>query len=348
MRFIASYLAGFLVTFFLLWFLRPLALRIGLIDVPGERKQHTSATPLIGGLAMFVGFAFAALTLDISLSPYRSFFEGLVVLIVVGVLDDMHDLSSYAKFLAQIIAALFMALWGGVALEDLGRLSGSGTVELGGWAIPFTVFSAVGVINALNMIDGLDGLAGSLALVALASLSFALLHAGHGASAHLLLIAVAVVVAFLLFNLRLSERRPARVFMGDSGSMFLGFVLTWYVIGLSQGPGRVIAPVTALWVLAIPLFDAVYIMFRRMLMGLSPFAADRDHLHHLLQALGFSAVQTLLVIVTAAVALALFGLYGLYHGFSEARMFYGFLALFALYFIAMNLTWWRLRIKNGT
>ncbi|HKJ23095.1 MAG TPA: undecaprenyl/decaprenyl-phosphate alpha-N-acetylglucosaminyl 1-phosphate transferase, partial [Gammaproteobacteria bacterium] len=230
----------------------------------------------------------------------------------------------------------------------LGHLSGSGPVELGGWEIPFTVFSAVGVINALNMIDGLDGLAGSLALVALVSLSFTVLHSGHSASAHLLLIAVAVVVAFLLFNLRFSERRPARVFMGDSGSMFLGFVLTWYVIELSQGPVRVIAPVTALWVLAIPLFDAVYIMFRRMLMGLSPFAADRDHLHHLLQTLGLSAVQTLVVIVTAAVVLALFGLYGLYHGFSEARMFYGFLGLFALYFAGMNLAWWRLRTKRHT
>lgn len=344
MNLIVSCVAGFGVTAFLLWFLHPLAGRIGLIDIPDTRKRHKFSTPLIGGLAMFVGFAFAVLMLDVSLSQYRGLFLGLLVLIVVGVLDDMHDLSSYAKFLAQITAAVFMLRWGQVSLHNLGWISPSGgLVELGPWTIPFTIFSTVGVINALNMMDGMDGLAGSLALIALVSLIFMAYHAGNPGPAYILAIVASTVLAFLAFNLRLSVHRQARVFMGDSGSMFLGYILCWYVIDLSQSQTRSIAPVSALWILAIPLFDTVYILLRRILSGHSPFSADRFHLHHLLQAYGFGVNQTLSIIILFSVMMAALGLYGFTYGISEAVMFYVFLLVFAVYFFAMNFAWWRLR-----
>lgn len=340
MPFIASYLLAFGATLFLLWFLRPLSRRIGLVDVPDRRKTHDRNTPLVGGLAMFVGFSFALLTIDVSLSNLRSFFAGLLVLVVVGVLDDMHDLSSYAKFLAQITAAAFMGLWGNVVLHDLGNIMPWGLASLGAWSLPFTIFSAVGVINALNMVDGMDGLAGSLALVAILGLIVTALHAGHWADVQILIVTAIVVVAFLLLNARFRPQQRALIFMGDSGSMFLGFVISWYVIDYSQGSHRIITPVTALWLLSLPLFDTVYLMFRRILRGESPFAADRFHLHHLLQAYGLSVGQTLFTIVTLAVALAIGGVYGYYAGVSEAAMFYGFLGMFALYFTTMNTAWW--------
>ncbi len=344
MSLIASCVAGFVVTAFLLWFLRPLAGRIGLVDVPDARKQHEINTPLIGGLAMFVGFAFAILTLDVSLSQYRGLFLGLLILIVVGVLDDMHDLSSYAKFLAQITAAVFMLSWGEVSLHNLGHISPSGAmVDLGEWAIPFTIFSTVGVINALNMMDGMDGLAGSLAFVAIVSMVIMAWQGGDPREAYLLLVVAATVLAFLSFNLRLGRRRQALAFMGDSGSMFLGFILCWYVIDFSQTQPRIIAPVTALWILAIPLFDAVYILLRRVLSGHSPFSADRFHLHHLLQAFGLGVNATLSLVVLFSVMMAAVGMYALIRGVSEATMFYAFLGTFALYFLSMNFAWWRLR-----
>ncbi|MDX1513211.1 MAG: MraY family glycosyltransferase, partial [Gammaproteobacteria bacterium] len=160
-----NFLMGFALTLLLLGFLRPVATRIGLVDRPDSRKQHVGQVPLIGGLAMFCGFTLAALTMDQSLTAYRSFFAAAGILVVVGVLDDLRELTSAARFGAQIVAAGLMAWWGGVALHDLGGLRAQQELfELGRWTIPFTIFATVGVINALNMIDGLDGLAGGLSL----------------------------------------------------------------------------------------------------------------------------------------------------------------------------------------
>ena len=173
MKTLASYVLALLVCCGLLHLLRPMAMRMGLVDEPSRRKSHEGSVPLIGGVAMFCGFALAALTLDMGLMAYRSFFAAAAILVVVGILDDMHELSSRARFGAQILAAALMAYWGGVVLGDLGGLAGGGEpFLLSGWEIVFTVFCTVGVINALNMSDGVDGLAGGLSLVALLGLAY--------------------------------------------------------------------------------------------------------------------------------------------------------------------------------
>jgi UDP-GlcNAc:undecaprenyl-phosphate GlcNAc-1-phosphate transferase len=127
--------------------------------------------------------------------------------------------------------------------------------------------------------------------------------------------------------------------MGDAGSMFLGFVLTWLLISLSQGENRVIAPVTALWLFAMPLLDTISLMIRRLLKGRSPFSADREHLHHVLQAAGYSVNQSVLTIHGLALAAALVGVGGLYMKAPDWVMFYGFLGLFALYFCGVRQAW---------
>ncbi|MDX1434804.1 MAG: MraY family glycosyltransferase, partial [Gammaproteobacteria bacterium] len=188
------------ITSVLLHGLRPVAIRIGLVDLPGPRKSHAGVVPLTGGVGMFCGFVFVALTLDTGLTAYRSFFAAAGVLMVVGVLDDFHELTSRTRFAAQIVAALLMAYWGGVVLHDLGELGAGGAVfALGRWEVVFTVFATVGVINALNMIDGLDGLAGGLSLVALAGLAWVAHAAGRGDDLALLVLLGAVVLAFLAF-----------------------------------------------------------------------------------------------------------------------------------------------------
>ena len=204
-------------------------------------------------------------------------------MVIVGVLDDMHELSSRARFVAQITAALLMVSWGGVVLVDLGALHLDDSMfELHGMDVPLTVFCAVGVINALNMCDGIDGLAGGLSLVPLAGLAWI----AQGAEREMLLLLCIVVVAFLLFNLRLPGRRRALVFMGDAGGMFLGFAITWFFIAMSQGEGRLMTPLTALWLLLIPLFDTVWLIFRRAGTGRWPTNPDCEHLHHVLQMTG--------------------------------------------------------------
>lgn len=336
---------GFVVTALMAGLLRPVAMRIGLIDQPGERKVHSERVPLVGGLAMFCGFALAALTLDQAFTPYRSFFAAVAILMIVGVLDDMRELSSRARFAAQIAAAGMMAWWGGIALDDLGGLrGGEHIVELGRWAVPFTIFATVGVINALNMIDGMDGLAGGLSLVALSGLAYIAHDSGLHDRRDLLLLLTACVAAFLMFNLRVPGRSQALVFMGDAGSMFLGFAITWFFIDMSQGPVRVMTPVTALWLLLIPLFDTVWLLVRRPLTGRMPTTADAEHVHHLLQMIGLGVNQTFGVLMALAVGLAALGIAAMKLGVPQNVMFWTFLALFAVYCATMVTAWRRMRL----
>ncbi len=336
---------GFIVTILMVGLLRPAALHIGLIDRPGERKVHSEGVPLVGGLAMFCGFSLAALTLEQAFTPYRSFFAAVAILMIVGVLDDMRELSSRSRFAAQIVAAGMMAWWGGIALNDLGGLrGGEHIVDLGRLAVPFTIFATVGVINALNMIDGMDGLAGGLSLVALSGLAFIAHDAGLHDRRDLLLLLSVCVVAFLVFNVRAPGRSQAMVFMGDAGSMFLGFAITWFFIDMSQGPVRVMTPVTALWLLLIPLFDTVWLLIRRPLTGRLPTAADAEHVHHVLQMIGLGVSQTFVLLMVVATGFAAAGIVALKLGVPQNVMFWIFLAMFAAYCVTMAMAWRRMRL----
>lgn len=314
-------------------------MHIGLVDKPGERKIHDGHIPLIGGVAIFSGFVLTCLTLNMPLTPMRAFFAASFILVFVGVMDDFHELSTRARFSAQIIAASLMSMWGGVMLVDMGALTWDGTLfTLGVMALPITVFATVGVINALNMCDGMDGLSGSLVLVALTGLSVVAWQAGDGVNLRLLLLLACCVSAFLAFNIRVGKKH-ASVFMGDAGSMFLGFALAWFVISFSQGTERIMTPVTALWFLLVPLFDTVGSMSRRLIMKQSPFHADRKHFHHLLLAAGYSVNQTLGFVVGIAVSAMAFGLYSLSAGLNEMVLFMSFLGVFALYLGFMMRCW---------
>ncbi len=337
--------AGFLLTLLLIGLLRPVAARVGLVDSPDSRKVHTGHVPLIGGMAIFCGFVLAMLTLDQSLTPYRSFFAAAGILVVVGILDDLRELTSAARFIAQILAAALMAWWGGIALHDLGGLrAGQGLFELGAWTVPFTIFATVGVINALNMIDGLDGLAGGLSLITVLGLAYVAHDAGLHDRRDLLFLLAACVAAFLVLNIRLPGRAQAYVFMGDAGSMFLGFVITWFLIDLSQAPVRAMAPVTALWLMLIPLFDTVWLLLKRPLTGRLPTAADQEHVHHVLQMAGVGPGRTLCCLLAAAIVCAALGIAMTKLGVPENFMFWGFIGLFAGYCTFMGAVWWRQRL----
>jgi UDP-GlcNAc:undecaprenyl-phosphate GlcNAc-1-phosphate transferase len=342
---LASFALALVVCCGLLYVLRPVAIRIGLVDEPDSRKTHQGSVPLIGGVAMFCGFALATLTLDVGLTMYRGLFAASAILVVVGLLDDIHELSSRARFGAQIGAALIMAYWGGVVLHDLGHIGSDGRLfMLSGWEIVFTVFAAVGVINALNMSDGLDGLAGGLSLIALLGLAYVAGSAGLDAERTLLLMLAVVVTGFLAFNLRLPWRPRALVFMGDAGSMFLGFAITWFFISMSQGEGRAMPPVAALWLLMVPLFDTVWLILWRFSQGRSPTSSDVGHLHHVLQMTGMRAATSVWVMLAIATVCAAVGIGALEAGVAESTMFYLFLGLFAGYCVFMGVSWYRRRV----
>ena len=324
--------AGATVCWMLLRIARRVARHVGLVDRPRAYKHHEQPTPLVGGIAMSIAFFFAVLLLDYGFTAHRFLFAGIAVLVVVGVLDDLHELSAAHRLWGQILAALLMLGGGGVVLEDLGHLvSSKALVSTGLLAWPITAFAVVGVINALNMIDGLDGLAASIALVTLTCMAVL---AGTAADYRLLgvvSVLISVLVPFLLLNL--PPNRPALVFMGDAGSMFLGFTLAWFLVEVSQGEDRLMSPVTGLWIFALPLLDTVTLMLRRMALGRSPFLGDRGHVHHLLLASGLTDRQAVMVLTLFATVAASFGLAGHFLAIPEVWMFTAFATLFGVHYV---------------
>lgn len=324
--------------------LRPLASRVGLVDRPSLRKRHEGEIPVVGGLAVLTGFILAMVLGREPSAPFVAFLFGGLVLVMVGVADDMLDLPARFRLVFQLVAGLILALGGGVMVTDLGALVGpGGVVALGAFALPFTLLCVAGGVNAFNMADGLDGLAGGLALVALLAMALAAGVAGAEAAAQTVLMLVAAVLGFLWFNLRTPWRARASVFLGDSGSMFIGFAVTWFLLTLAQGEQRAFSPVTALWLVAVPLFDMAAVMLRRIAQRRSPFSADRHHLHHLMLAAGFSPGQAVARLLAAAALLAGTGLGGHWAGVPEHLMFLGFLALFAGYVRVTARAWKTLR-----
>ncbi|MCK5192144.1 MAG: undecaprenyl/decaprenyl-phosphate alpha-N-acetylglucosaminyl 1-phosphate transferase, partial [Methylococcales bacterium] len=214
----------------------------------------------------------------------------------MDLIDDYKGLGVKIRLIAQIAAGLIMAEFAHIKIIDLGNLLGFGNIHLGNYATAFTLFVVVGGINAFNMIDGIDGLAGSLILISIASIAGVSWIFQDLMLFKFCIIFIASILAFLLFNLRIFGRSRAKIFLGDTGSTLLGFTICWLSIYASQGEKNLITPTTILWIIALPLFDTVCIMLRRLKRGRSPFNPDREHLHHVFHMAGYSIDQSLSII----------------------------------------------------
>lgn len=249
-----AFFVSFAIAFLILPKLTRIASRIGLMDYPdNSRKVHTMPKPLVGGLGMIIGISFSCL-LFFPVSELRGFFAGVITLGIVGFLDDFRELNHRLKFLAQIGASAFMIFFSKTVLLSFGDLLSFGPINLGIFTIPMTIFCTVGVINAINMIDGLDGLAGSISLIGFVAFSiFAYLNR----QTELMLLSLALcgaVAGFLRYNWH-----PSRLFMGDSGSLFLGFSLAFLSIAITQTNDSLVPPVAPLLILAVPVVDTITI-----------------------------------------------------------------------------------------
>lgn len=346
MTFFAQALLAALITMVMVLWLRRPASRFGLLDHPGGRKRHGAAVPLTGGIAMVVGF-FAALALSFdSLATYKVLLVAFLLLGVVGVLDDVGELSPRSKLGAQLIAAVLMTSWAGLFLLTLGDIFGRGPIELKHWGIPLTVFAVIAVINSINMLDGADGLAGGLVFVILASFAALAYFVTLDVNAtKLLLVMAGAVAGFLFFNAPFPWRRDKhRIFMGDAGSMALGYAIAWFSVDLTQRPERAVAPVLMLWIIAIPLLDLFTVTVRRIIKRRDPALPDRGHVHHLLMRKGWSAarVGTLLIAIQAALAASGVALW--LAGVPQWLLFAGFV-LVGVVFVTLFLFpgWWLIR-----
>jgi len=329
-------IVAFVGTLCLIFLLRKHARRFGLVDTPSPRKTHLGEIPVIGGLAICFSFLLTSLT-QYSVEPnLLPFIVCCLVILSTGLFDDIDDSAARNKFIGQVIAAVLMSSWANLYLTDLGNLWGAGEVVLGDWAIPFTLFCVIGIINAMNMIDGLDGLAGGIAAIAAVWLGVAALMEYPFKEATLLFILAPAIAGFLLFNLRHPWRRHASIFLGDAGSMFLGFVLVWFTVDITQGGQSDFYPISAVWILGVPIMDTVYLMVRRIILGQSPFAPDRRHVHHTLIFTGLSETQSLCLLLGSSALFGAIGFLGWYYKVPEYVLAYGFLATFAAHCVLMQ------------
>ncbi len=310
------------------------------MDIPGARKCHQGNIPLVGGIAIFIAFTVAILSHEsLALGPLRAVFAASIILVLVGVLDDMHELKAIYRLYAQLIAALILVFQGDYVIRDLGFLfNDQSSIQLGVLAVPFTIFAIVGVINAVNMIDGVDGLAGSVVVIALLTILLLISSKTAANLEALITLLIAAIAGFLVFNLPVI-RCDAKIFLGDTGSMFLGLVLAALIIELTQQPARQFSPVVGLWVLALPIVDTLSLILRRLYKGQSPFLADRNHFHHILQRIGLSKRWSLFVIVLLSCVFSSVAVWGHLQKISDTTLLLLFFSLFLLYFLVLKKAW---------
>jgi UDP-GlcNAc:undecaprenyl-phosphate/decaprenyl-phosphate GlcNAc-1-phosphate transferase len=336
---------AFIMVIVLVPLLKRPARHIDLVDRPGGRKVHSSTVPLIGGLAMFIGFCAALAMVEASLRPYASLLIGMGLMLATGLVDDMIDIRPGAKLFCQVLASVLMVSWGEVQVHNLGSVFGFAPLELGEWSIPFTVLCTLILINAINMADGTDGLAGGLVAVALAMLLVIAILGGAGrAYIGVTGILLAAVIGFLCYNLRIPGRPHASVFMGDSGSLMLGFALAWLAIYLSQMEGVSVYPVTIAWILLLPVLDLVTLYVRRVMKGRSPFSADREHLHHVLLRSGFSVTATVWLLIAIMVLFGVLGIQAWRQQWPEPWMFLGLVPVFLTHYLFSARAWRLMRL----
>jgi UDP-GlcNAc:undecaprenyl-phosphate GlcNAc-1-phosphate transferase len=315
---------------------------VGLVDVACSRKTHKADIPTVGGIAIFFGFMVALLFIhgyDIYLYSY-GFVLPALLLVGIGALDDAIGVTFKYRFAVQVVAGLIMTLAGGLVIDQLGELLLPGMVlNLGILAVPFTVFFLLGLVNAFNLCDGIDGLAGSLALVALLGLGAVAFMGGQFNTLLDLSLLGVCLLAFLAFNARFPGHNRATIYLGDSGSTFLGFAVLWFSITMSQGEQAVMSPVTPLWFFALPLFDMTTVFIRRIANKQPPFLADREHLHHMFETAGFTVTQTVLALAAIALLLASIGVAGLYLGVPDFAMLLLFFGSLAGYYCVVSKCW---------
>ena len=310
--------------------------RFGLVDHPGGRKWHDVPTPLLGGLAIFLTFlAMNALAGGLAGSSL-SLFGAMMVVVTIGVADDINDLGHGIKFFVQICAALIIVSGTTVHVTHFGDILGQGDVTLGKWSILVTMLALIGLMNAINMIDGVDGLAGALALIgALVLAGLAIAHRETRLAFEILLLAGAIA-GFLFLNLRSRWRSRATVFMGDAGSLLLGLLLAWYSIQLSGDSAPMVGPITVVWVMGVPLLDMGSVMLLRILQRKSPFHADRQHVHYMLLDAGYAVNQVVAILSGFALACGLIGVLANLAGVPDSVMFLLFIGLWAGHLLALS------------
>lgn len=300
----AALAAALLIAFITTPVVKSLAERVGAVDVPKDnRRMHDHPIPRMGGLAIFLGFLLSTLVFVPLSQSLRGMLLGAILIVILGIFDDIYALPALPKLLVQIVAALIAVFHGNVieVVSNPNLFSDNPYWVLGAWSVPVTVIWIVAITNAVNLIDGLDGLAvGVAAISSLTMLVIAMLVSENVVALTMAALAGGCI-GFMPYN-----QNPAKIFMGDTGSTFLGFVLATVSI---QGLFKfytIISFAVPFLMLGLPLFDTCFAILRRISKGQNPMSPDRSHVHHRLIDMGFNQKQAvgILYVISAILGLS--------------------------------------------
>lgn len=323
-----SLVVAFIAAILLTPLVKRLAFRLGAVDAPNYRKVHARIMPRLGGLAIFcafmIGFFFLKFMTGFEKDYAYAILIAATIIVITGIVDDMREISAKAKLLGQLIAACIVVFVGDIQMNFI-NLPFDGILNFGWLAAPLTILWIVGITNAVNLIDGLDGLAAGVSTIALATLAAMAMIMGNGIVIAMASILAAATLGFLFFNFH-----PAKIFMGDTGALFLGFMIAVLAL-LGFKNVAFISFVIPIIILGVPISDTFFAIVRRVRENKKWSDPDKSHLHHRLLDLGFTHRQTVLLIYAIA---AVFGVVAIV--FSMAKV-WGAILLIAVLLVAIEL-----------
>ena len=323
MKYLMLIIVSFLIAYASTPVAKKLSIRLGAIDMPGERRRvHSNPTPRMGGLAIYFAFIVSVLVFVPLDKKIIGLILGSSIIVALGIVDDIKQLSAKTKMAGQIVAAIVLVLFG-FRIEWLTTPTG-GMMYLSWFSIPATIFWIVGITNTFNLIDGLDGLAAGVAAISSITMSIVAVLNGKNLVATILLLVVGSALGFLPYNFH-----PAKIFMGDTGSLFLGFVLSAISIHGTIKGATAIAIVIPVLAMGLPIFDTAVAIVRRAKNGAPIMQPDRGHLHRRLLDMGFSQRQ---VVVILYIISGLLG--GVAIAVTEATPLWSFILVLLVLFVA--------------
>jgi UDP-GlcNAc:undecaprenyl-phosphate GlcNAc-1-phosphate transferase len=280
----------FLVVVLIIPIIIKIAHHVNALDIPNERKVHKFPMPRLGGLAIFIGFLVGYMVFCKPTVQMNSILIGSFFIIMVGVFDDIKPVKPLIKFGGQLLAAIIVVFYGNIVMQDISAFGLY--INFGIFAGPITILFIAAVINCMNLIDGLDGLAGGIATIFFITITVIsnILGIYNGLDSSLTLIMIGATLGFLLYNFH-----PAKIFMGDSGSMFLGYIIA--VISLLGFKNVTLTSfIVPILILAIPILDTLFAIIRRLLKGQSFAQADKEHFHHQILKMAGNQTKTVIII----------------------------------------------------
>jgi len=334
------YLASILISVISLVFITFIFKKLGIVDRPdGVRKIHKGEIALGGGVSLFLTSIIFFWLFPQSVHDVLEINSALgfvwlisIIILLLGLWDDVKPLPFSARLIIQIFASWLVIVSTDIYIKDFGNLFGYGNLYIGQLGLPLTIFMVVGVCNAFNMLDGMDGLVGFVLLITSTTIAIIAWLAGLSGS---LFLGTTVVSTFLLFNLGLFSKKW-KIFLGDSGAMWIGFIIAWLLVIMSQQPKALFPPVTALWLILLPLIDALSTFMSRLLNKKSMFLGDRTHIHHLLLDSGLEKWKVLLICISISITSCLFAIYFSVQNTDESLQFYAFLTIWFCYVLLIK------------